>query len=141
VLDSCVAVKWFLVEADSTRAIQLRDEFDQQVHEVLAPDVFPIEIAHALSRVEQRGLIQSLLQSVPASGGLPSAAGSRGLRFLAPCPDFHAARFNRAGALSGFGLFFRRRSGAGCAELRHGPSLGGSAPRAPGRNCLEEPLR
>jgi predicted nucleic acid-binding protein len=58
VLDSCVAVEWFLSEPDSARAIQLRDEFDQQVHEFLAPDVFPMEIAHALSRAERRGLIQ-----------------------------------------------------------------------------------
>jgi predicted nucleic acid-binding protein len=60
VLDSCVAVKWFLAEADSTKAIQLRDEFNQQIHELVAPDVFPVEIAHALSRAERRGLIQPI---------------------------------------------------------------------------------
>ncbi|MGC8642213.1 MAG: type II toxin-antitoxin system VapC family toxin [Isosphaeraceae bacterium] len=58
VLDSCVAVKWFLAEPDSPQAIRLRDDFDQQVHELLAPDIFPVEIAHALSRAERRGLIQ-----------------------------------------------------------------------------------
>jgi predicted nucleic acid-binding protein len=60
VLDSCVAVKWFLAEIDSAKAIQLRDEFNQQIHELLAPDVFPVEIAHALSRAERRGLIQPI---------------------------------------------------------------------------------
>jgi predicted nucleic acid-binding protein len=60
VLDSCVAVKWFLAETDSAKAIQLRDEFDQQIHDLLAPDVFPVEIAHALSREERRGLIQPI---------------------------------------------------------------------------------
>ena len=60
VLDSCIAVKWFLAEIDSAKAIQLRDEFNQQIHELLAPDVFPVEIAHALSRAERRGLIQSV---------------------------------------------------------------------------------
>lgn len=60
VLDSCVAVKWFLAEADSAKAIQLRDEFNQQIHELLAPDVFTVEIAHALSRAERRGLIQAI---------------------------------------------------------------------------------
>jgi len=60
VLDSCVAVKWFLAELDSAKAIQLRDEFDQQIHDLLAPDVFPVEIAHALSRAERRGLIQPI---------------------------------------------------------------------------------
>ncbi len=60
VLDSCVAVKWFLAEPDSAKAIQLRDEFNQQIHELLAPDVFPVEIAHALSRAERRGLIRPI---------------------------------------------------------------------------------
>jgi predicted nucleic acid-binding protein len=60
VLDSCVAVKWFLAEVDSAKAIQLRDEFDQQIHDLLAPDVFPVEIAHAMSRAERRGLIQRI---------------------------------------------------------------------------------
>jgi hypothetical protein len=50
VLDSCAAVKWFLSEPDSAKAIQLRDQFDQQIHDLLAPDVFPVEIAHALAR-------------------------------------------------------------------------------------------
>jgi predicted nucleic acid-binding protein len=59
VLDSSVAVKWFLSEPDSARAILLRDQFDQQVHDLLAPDVFPLEIAHARSRAERRGLIHS----------------------------------------------------------------------------------
>jgi predicted nucleic acid-binding protein len=58
VLDSCVAVKWFLAEPDSAKAIQVLDEFNRQIHELLAPDVFPIEVAHALSRAERRGLIQ-----------------------------------------------------------------------------------
>jgi hypothetical protein len=35
VLDSCVAVKWFLAETDSAKAIQLRDEFNQQIHELV----------------------------------------------------------------------------------------------------------
>jgi predicted nucleic acid-binding protein len=60
VLDSCIAVKWFLAEVDSAKAIQLRDQFDQQIHDLLAPDVFSVEIAHALSRAERRGLIQPI---------------------------------------------------------------------------------
>jgi hypothetical protein len=50
VLDSCIAVKWFLAESDSVKAIQVLDEFNRQLHELLAPDVFPVEVAHALSR-------------------------------------------------------------------------------------------
>ncbi len=57
VLDSCVAVKWFLAEPDSANAVQLLDDFTAQIHLLLAPYVFPVEIAHALSRAERRGLL------------------------------------------------------------------------------------
>ena len=34
VLDSCVALKWVLPEADSARAISLRDDYRKSVHEL-----------------------------------------------------------------------------------------------------------
>jgi predicted nucleic acid-binding protein len=58
VLDASVALKWVLPEADSDRAIRLQEDFENQIHELLAPDTFPVEIAHALTRAERRGLIQ-----------------------------------------------------------------------------------
>jgi predicted nucleic acid-binding protein len=58
VLDSCVAIKWLLAEPDSSKAIRVLDEFNRRIHELLAPDVFPVEVAHALSRAERCGLIQ-----------------------------------------------------------------------------------
>ena len=57
VLDSSVALTWVLRETDSDKARQLRAEYQQQIHELLAPDVFPIEVAHALARSERRGII------------------------------------------------------------------------------------
>lgn len=57
VLDSNVALKWALPEADVDRAIRLRDGFAQGQHELLAPDVFPVEVAHALAKAERRGAI------------------------------------------------------------------------------------
>ncbi len=57
VLDSNVALKWVLREDNSDKARQLRADVQQQVHELLAPDVFPIEVAHALARSERRGII------------------------------------------------------------------------------------
>ena len=42
VLDSNVALKWVLPEADSDKAIKIRDEFGQGIHQLLSPDVFPI---------------------------------------------------------------------------------------------------
>jgi hypothetical protein len=51
-LDSCVALKWVLAEPDSAKALQLLDDFQNRVRGLLAPDVFPVEIAHALTRAE-----------------------------------------------------------------------------------------
>lgn len=59
VLDSNVGIKWVLPEADSPQAIALRDDFRQGLHELIAPDVFPVEVAHALARAERRGIIAS----------------------------------------------------------------------------------
>jgi len=57
VLDSSVALKWFLSEPDSDRALALRDGYLKQVHELLVPDVFPIEVAHAMAKAERRKVI------------------------------------------------------------------------------------
>jgi predicted nucleic acid-binding protein len=57
VLDSNVSLKWVLTEADSDKARRLRSEFQNQIHELVAPDVFPVEAAHALARAERRRII------------------------------------------------------------------------------------
>jgi predicted nucleic acid-binding protein len=54
VLDANVALKWVLPEPDSAKAQQLREEFEKGTHELLAPDVFEIEVAHALTRAERQ---------------------------------------------------------------------------------------
>ncbi len=59
VLDSNVALKWVLTEADSDKARLLRVEFQNQIHDLLAPDVFPVEVAHGLTKAERRGIIQT----------------------------------------------------------------------------------
>jgi hypothetical protein len=51
VLDSAVGFKWAIVEKDTDKARKLRDEFCNGIFELLAPDVFPVEITHALTRV------------------------------------------------------------------------------------------
>jgi predicted nucleic acid-binding protein len=58
VLDSSVALKWVLPEADSVKAIRLRDEYKKGVHELLAPDIFTPEIANALASAERQGRIK-----------------------------------------------------------------------------------
>jgi predicted nucleic acid-binding protein len=58
VLDSSVAIKWVLPEKDTPQAVRLRNEFRRGGHELLAPDVFPVEVGHALTRAERRGVIR-----------------------------------------------------------------------------------
>lgn len=55
VLDSNIALKWVLPEADSDKALRLRAESQAGIHDLLAPDVFPVEVAHALTRAERKG--------------------------------------------------------------------------------------
>ena len=57
VLDSCVAFKWHLPEVDSDKALRIRDDFLDGLDELLAPDVFTIEFAHAITRAERQGRI------------------------------------------------------------------------------------
>jgi hypothetical protein len=68
VLDSNIALKWVLIEADSDKARRLRLDFQNQIHELLAPDVFPIVVT-----ADDR-LLRTLQPTVPfivALGSLP----------------------------------------------------------------------
>src|ERR1700722_19480725 len=58
VLDASVALKWVLTEHDSPKAIDLRDRYSRRLHELIGPDVFALEVAHALTRAERRGIIK-----------------------------------------------------------------------------------
>jgi predicted nucleic acid-binding protein len=58
VLDSNVALKTVLPESDSGHAIRLIADYKQGLHELLAPDVFPVEVGHALTRAERQKRIQ-----------------------------------------------------------------------------------
>jgi predicted nucleic acid-binding protein len=55
VLDASVALKWVLNEPGSLEAIQFRDEYRRGLHELIAPDHFPVEVAHALTKAHRRG--------------------------------------------------------------------------------------
>ncbi len=75
VVDASVALKWVLPEAESDKARRLREDFRNRVHHLLAPDFFPLEIAHALTRAERKkiipigyakGFLADIMQSVPA---------------------------------------------------------------------------
>jgi predicted nucleic acid-binding protein len=58
VLDANVAIKWVLTEPDSPKALALRTDYQAQIHELIAPDIIPVEVAHALTRAERRNLIK-----------------------------------------------------------------------------------
>jgi predicted nucleic acid-binding protein len=59
VLNSSVALKWVLPEANSGKAIRLRDEYSNGIHELLAPDIFPSEIANGLASAERQKRIRT----------------------------------------------------------------------------------
>ena len=59
VLDASVAFKWLVSEADSDKALRLRDDFRNGSHELLAPDILPIEVGHALTRAERQGRVSA----------------------------------------------------------------------------------
>src|SRR5262245_38142797 len=43
------------------KCLHLRDEFRNAVHELLSPDVFPLEIGHALTKVDDLPLLLGFL--------------------------------------------------------------------------------
>lgn len=47
VLDSNVALKWVLPETDDAKAVGIRNGFRLGIHELIAPDIYPIEVAHS----------------------------------------------------------------------------------------------
>ena len=59
VLDSSVAFKWAVPEADSDKALLLRDRYLTGIHDLIAPDFFPFELAHALTRAERQKRINT----------------------------------------------------------------------------------
>jgi predicted nucleic acid-binding protein len=52
-----VGLKWLIKETDSDKALRIRDEYRRQLHDLIAPDVFPAEVAHSLTRAERQGRI------------------------------------------------------------------------------------
>jgi len=60
VLDSSVGFKWLVPEKDTAKALQLRNEYRVGIHDLIAPDIFPVEITHALTRAERQGRITTV---------------------------------------------------------------------------------
>jgi predicted nucleic acid-binding protein len=75
VLDSSVALKWVLAEAESGIALRLRDDYNKGVHALIAPDLFTPEVANALVAAERQArikkgeamlLLHDVVRSAPA---------------------------------------------------------------------------
>lgn len=79
VLDASVGLKWVLPEDGSDKALALGLDYRNGVHELIAPDTFPPEVAHALTRAERRGIL------TPQEGAAHFTALPKGL------PQIHAS--------------------------------------------------
>lgn len=58
ILDASTALKWVLKETNSHKALRLRDEYRQHANELLAPETFVVEVAHALTKAERKRAIR-----------------------------------------------------------------------------------
>jgi len=66
VLDSSVGFKWVVPELHSDKALRLRDDYRNGAVELVAPDIFLVEVAHASrARSDRSG-------SPPSKGRWPS---------------------------------------------------------------------
>src|SRR5438874_686678 len=57
VLDASVAMRWVIPDPLSLKALQLRDDYLNKIHELVAPDIFPAEAGNALTKAERQKLI------------------------------------------------------------------------------------
>jgi predicted nucleic acid-binding protein len=57
VVDASVGLKWVMNEVDTAIALRIRNEFRQDVHELIAPDVYVLETAHGLAKAERKAIV------------------------------------------------------------------------------------
>ena len=57
VLDSSVAFKWLVPELNTDKALRLLDDYQKAIHDLLSPDILPVETTHALTRAERQGRV------------------------------------------------------------------------------------
>ncbi len=77
VLDACVAISMLVPEDESPAALALRAAYRSKIHDLIAPDSLPIEVAHALTRAERQGKIK------------PGTAEVLFADLLDPCPPLY----------------------------------------------------
>ncbi len=75
VLDASVALRWELPNALTPKALKLREDYRNHIHELIVPSIYSGEIASALTKAERQkiilvgdslGLIAKILKTTPA---------------------------------------------------------------------------
>ena len=57
VLDASVALSWVIPRPLTPKALRLRDEYRQAIHDLIAPSIFPAEAASALTKSERQKIV------------------------------------------------------------------------------------
>lgn len=65
VVDASVGAKCVIPELHTDKSIRLRDAYLQGIHALIAPDFYPVEVAHSITRAERQKRI-NLAQGVIA---------------------------------------------------------------------------
>jgi len=73
VVDASVGLKWVMNEKDAPTALRIRNEFRQTLHELIAPDVYVLEVAHGLAKAERKAIVPD--------------CGILWLELMADCPE------------------------------------------------------
>src|SRR5688572_2054316 len=59
ILDSSIAFKCLIMESASDKALRLLEDYRNGIHELIAPDILPVEVGHALTRAERMGRVST----------------------------------------------------------------------------------
>lgn len=78
VLDASVALSWVMPRLHSAKALKLRDEYINGIHDLIAPDIFYGETANALTKAERQ-------KSIPVGD-----AALLHVTILADCPKLYS---------------------------------------------------
>jgi hypothetical protein len=57
VLDASIGACWVLRNPLMSKAVRLRDEYQRQIHQLIAPAHFPLEVANGLTKAERQKII------------------------------------------------------------------------------------
>lgn len=82
IVDSSVAAKWVIPEADSDKALRLLDEYQQGQHELVAPDWLLPEVANVLGKA---AVVRKILTPQEAADGF-AAVQALGLKLFPSLP-------------------------------------------------------